>query len=163
MSKGIFFEHSANASSEPKMQALRVAHGAAGVGIYWCLVEYLHAFGSVPVEDCKGVSYAFQVSPDLVRSVLCDFGLFDTDGLTFFLAKEYRESVERKAELSRKRAQAVNARWAKRDERERYKCNTNVSAAAESWRGTNIPPTLEEVREYAKMKIQTRGAYVRQG
>ena len=41
MKKMYYFQHDYNARNDPKLQALIVEMGVAGIGIYWCLVEML--------------------------------------------------------------------------------------------------------------------------
>lgn len=80
------FAHDSNARNSAKIIKLRLAHGAAGYGVYFMLLERLRESPDYQAEiDYDVLAYDLRESPELIRSVIEDFGLFiiADDGKTF--------------------------------------------------------------------------------
>lgn len=137
MKKTYYFQHDYNARNDPKLQALIVEMGVAGIGIYWCLVEMLYEQdGEMPISSIKSIAYNLHVKQKTVEHVIKDFGLFDYDddksenvekSPKMFRNKSVLKRLNRIIDISEKRKRAIETRWkSKRDsESNEYKCNTN--------------------------------------
>ncbi len=81
------FAHDSNARNSSKLITLRMAHGAAGYGLYFMLLERLRdASGYVEKLDYQVLAYDLRETPEMIRSVIEDFGLFTItpDGTSFY-------------------------------------------------------------------------------
>lgn len=137
MKKTYYFQHDYNARNDPKLQALIVEMGVAGIGIYWCLVEMLYEQdGEMPMSSIKSIAYNLHVKQKTVERVIKDFGLFDYDddkaenvekSPKMFRNKSVLKRLNRIIDISEKRKRAIETRWKskKNDESNEYKCNTN--------------------------------------
>lgn len=137
MKKTYYFQHDYNARNDPKLQALIVEMGVAGIGIYWCLVEMLYEQdGEMPMSSIKSIAYNLHVKQKTVERVIKDFGLFDYDedkaenvekSPKMFRNKSVLKRLNRIIDISEKRKRAIETRWKskKNNENNEYKCNTN--------------------------------------
>lgn len=137
MKKTYYFQHDYNARNDPKLQALIVEMGVAGIGIYWCLVEMLYEQdGEMPMSSIKSIAYNLHVKQKTVERVIKDFGLFDYDddkaenvekSPKMFRNKSVLKRLSRIIDISEKRKRAIETRWKskKNNESNEYKCNTN--------------------------------------
>lgn len=137
MKKTYYFQHDYNARNDPKLQALIVEMGVAGIGIYWCLVEMLYEQdGEMPMSSIKSIAYNLHVKQKTVERVIKDFGLFDYDddkaenvekSPKMFRNKSVLKRLNRIIDISEKRKRAIETRWKskKNNESNEYKCNTN--------------------------------------
>lgn len=137
MKKTYYFQHDYNARNDPKLQALIVEMGVAGVGIYWCLVEMLYEQdGEMPMSSIKSIAYNLHVKQKTVERVIKDFSLFDYDddkaenvekSQKMFRNKSVLKRLNRIIDISEKRKRAIETRWKskKNNESNEYKCNTN--------------------------------------
>ena len=118
MCKKTYFNHDCDARNDEKLIALRIRYGAEGYGVYFMLIEMLQAApGCVLEKDYKALAFDLRVSARRIKSIVEDFGLFDTTdgGKRFYserikYASEVDESYERYAEAGRK---GMRARWNK--------------------------------------------------
>lgn len=81
------FAHDSNARNSANIIKLRLAHGAAGYGVYFMLLERLRDSPDYQaVTDYDILAYDLREDPKLIRSVIEDFGLFtlSDDGRVFF-------------------------------------------------------------------------------
>lgn len=137
MKKTYYFQHDYNARNDPKLQALIIEMGVAGIGIYWCLVEMLYEQdGEMPMSSIKSIAYNLHVKQKTVERVIKDFGLFDYDddkagniekSPKMFRNKSVLKRLNRIIDISEKRKRAIETRWKskKNNESNEYKCNTN--------------------------------------
>ena len=110
-----YFSHDSNARNSKKLIRLRQAHGAAGYGIYFMLLERLREEGGYTSDrDYDMIAYDLREPVDLIRSVVEDFDLFEiSDDGKLFRSKglvERMELREIRAEAGRKGA---TGRWCK--------------------------------------------------
>lgn len=114
-----YFPHDANSRNKDKMIRLRIEHGVAGYGVYFMLLERLRNEEDFTADlDYEILAYDFDCEPELVQSVIIDFGLFEVvdDGQKFH-SVELTEKMEvmqaaknRQSEAARR---AAEARWNK--------------------------------------------------
>ncbi len=108
-----YFPHDCNARSDERIIALRIRHGWTGYGLYFALIEKLCDSVCYSLKaDYNLLAYDLRSDASLIKSVICDFGLFafTEDGECF-----YSESLNRRMEpldAKSKRAQdAAKKRW----------------------------------------------------
>lgn len=108
-----YFPHDCNARTDERIIALRIKYGWSGYGLYFALIEKLCDSMCYSLKaDYNLLAYDLRSDASLVKSVICDFGLFafTEDGECF-----YSESLNRRMEpLDAKIKRAKNAaetRW----------------------------------------------------
>ena len=113
MSKETFyFSHDYNARNDIKIQALLVEHGAVGYGVYWIIVEILHeeTAKKLKLDSLIFVAIARQASTSVEQAkaiVECclKYELFTEDD-GYFFSKRILENIDKRLEISEKRAKA---------------------------------------------------------
>ena len=117
MCKKTYFNHDCDARNDEKLIALRIRYGAEGYGVYFMLIEMLQAApGCVLEKDYKALAFDLRVSARRIKSIVEDFGLFDTTdgGKRFYserlvrYATEVDESERRRSEAAQ---YAASMRW----------------------------------------------------
>lgn len=165
--KTYYFPHDYNARNDPKLQDVLIEHGAAGLGVFWCIVEQLYEQGGeLPLKSCKSIAFALHQDCTMVESVVKDFGLFDNNGETFW-SNSVNKRLGKRQQISERRKKAALTRW-QSTTNQQTQCNPDTNAmqvdAKENKRKENIsisndierekpqkrfvPPTLEEVQAY---------------
>jgi hypothetical protein len=72
-----YFSHDSNARNDEKILALRMKHGMEGYGVYFAILERLMEIGDHSHKtDYDVIAFDLHVKPDVVKSVVEDFGLF---------------------------------------------------------------------------------------
>jgi hypothetical protein len=108
-----YFQHDYDPTGDPKIQALVGEYGATGYGIYWRLIEMLHAEDTNMMPKKKYVYLALskQMLTDviLVEQIISDcineFELFQSDESHFWSNRVF-VNVKRREELREKRIEA---------------------------------------------------------
>ena len=113
-----YFPHDSNARNSKKILRLRRSLGAEGYGTYFMLLERLREEKDFTCDaDFDMLSFDLRVSPDIIRSVVEDFGLFEynTDKTKFYSAgfNERMDIKDKRIEAGRKGAEA---RWGQKAE-----------------------------------------------
>ena len=167
MKEVYYFQHDYNARNDPKLQDVLIEHGAAGIGVFWCIVEQLYEQdGFLPLKSCKSIAFALHVESKVVESVVQDFDLFQNDGEKFW-SKSVNARLEKRKTISESRKLAAIKRWQSM-QNQQTQCKTDANAMQdiskekkskekESKESNNIerekaktvkrfcPPTIEEV------------------
>jgi hypothetical protein len=108
-----YFSHDYNATLDPKIIALLGDHGAVGYGIYWRIVEMLHAEEShtLPLKDYiyKALAKQMVTSVEQVSAIVRDcidiYDLFiECDGC--FYSKRVNDNIQKMEEIKEKRSKA---------------------------------------------------------
>ena len=94
-----FFKHYADLSKRPEIKKMMSKKGTIAFGVYLMLLERL-----IITEGCKEevdfavLAWDFGCSEELVRSVLCDFGLFkiNVDGDVVTYSSKYLDEQIKK-------------------------------------------------------------------
>lgn len=146
---GNYFSHDSNARSDSKIIALRMKHQWAGYGLYWALIEKLRDTTCYKLEsDFGSLAYDLRADASILKSVICDFGLFAfTEDGDYFYSESLLRRMEAKDAKSEKARESVNKRWEK--ERTKNECNTNVTDS-----DTNVI-LLKEKKGKENKKIST--------
>jgi len=105
-----FFPHDFNASRDDKILRLRARFKAAGVGLYWMVVEYLYTQGGTAPFDMKIIAKAIGEDVRTVGKFLMvcveDIPLFKTNG-TEFWSERVRQEIARILETSKRNSQSA--------------------------------------------------------
>lgn len=113
----LYYPHNANARNEDNMIRLRMSLGVAGYGVYHMLMERLRMSDDYKCAlDYEILSWDFDCDPELIRSVIYDFGLFEiVDDGQMFCSDELNSYMqlmeEKKAKRSANAQTAANIRW----------------------------------------------------
>lgn len=120
MSKETFyFSHDYNARSDLKLTCIKMKHGMAGIGIFWCLIEMLYEQDGYMPLQYDGIAFELRTDTNVIQSIICECGLFKYDKERFWSESVLRR-LEARNEKSEKARESVNKRWGK------YERNTNV-------------------------------------
>lgn len=85
--------HNSNSRNTPNLLDVRMKHGMAGYGIYFCLIEMLAEVEKHSLKrDYAKIAFDLRVDVEIVRSVVEDFSLF-------ILSRSQFESEELNNEL----------------------------------------------------------------
>lgn len=150
----IYFSHDVNAFTDPKIRKMRGKYGIAGYGFFWALVESLRREDSMMLEydpdlfagmaDDYHVDFSVQeYVDDCIR-----WGLFERNDNHFFsaaLIRRTEETLAKAEDLSQKRREAVNKRWAR--QREKNGSNpANEPSNPDVENDPNVQPDTEEIQ-----------------
>lgn len=108
-----YFSHDSNARNSKKLLRLRQAHGAAGYGVYFMLLERLREEGGYTSDrDYDMIAYDLREDKELIRAVVEDFGLFEisSDGKQF-QSKGFMERMELREIRSQAGRKGASGRW----------------------------------------------------
>ena len=124
-----YFPHDFNARTDPKLQEVIMAHGMAGIGVYWCVIELMYEQGGeLPMNRIKGIAFNLHVDAEIVESIIRDFGLFDISEDTFTSAS-LKTRLKNISDRSEKAKASARARWKKGDDKASKKeCERNANA-----------------------------------
>lgn len=114
-----YFTHDSNARNSKKLLRLRMRHGAAGYGVYFMLLERLREESGYTCDaDYEMLQYDLRAEPELIKSVVEDFGLFiiSKEDNRFYSAG-FEERMQLKDSIkSRAGIKGAESRWGKKDE-----------------------------------------------
>ena len=117
MCKKNYFNHDCDARNDERVIRLRIRYGAAGYGIYFMLLELLHASPDCTLEtDYKALAFDLRVPACRIKAIVEQSGLFALidDGRRFYSERLARDIGEQE-KLERRRAEAgrmgADARW----------------------------------------------------
>lgn len=106
-----YFQHDYNARNDRKLTKLRITHKMTGIGIYWSLVEMLYEEkGEMLFADLPSIADELRTDPEVLKSVIKDFGLFEFDRKSFWSDRIKLKLIERK-EKSIKAKESITKRW----------------------------------------------------
>lgn len=113
MKDKFYFSHDYEASNDPKVMAMVSEYGAAGYGLFWRIIEMLHADENhrLPLKPYIFLAIAKQMMTDAkqIESFVGDcctlFELFVTDGQYFWSDRVLR-NIEKRDEIREKRREA---------------------------------------------------------
>ena len=107
-----YFSHDYNARQDPKIKKLIQRHGLCGYGIFWAIVEDLYNNANALPTDYESIAFDLRTNPDVIESVIKDFGLFVIDG-EMFGSLSIQKRLDDRAEKSQKARDNANKRWNK--------------------------------------------------
>ena len=101
-----FLTHDCNARNDPKLLKVQMVMGGEGIGLYWCIVEMLwENEGYLPLDyDILAFNLRW-ASPEKVRSLVEDYGLFENDGSRFW-SNSALDRIRKTKEVKQSRSDA---------------------------------------------------------
>lgn len=112
MKDSYYFQHDYFARNDPKLVEVMMAHGMAGIGTFWCIIEMMYEQGGkLPVASCKSIAFALHVDCNMVDDIFHNYGLFQIDG-DFITSKSVAERTEKRNAITETRRNAARKRWA---------------------------------------------------
>jgi len=155
MKETYYFSHDYHARHDFKMMAMQGKHGMAGLGIYWCIIEMLYEEGGHLPAECDRIAFALQAHPDMVASVINDFGLFDT-GNGNITSPSVSRRIKEREKRSEKYRGIAERRWGKNANALPTHCDRNAGKERKGKerkqitdRAAALPrPTLDEIKAY---------------
>lgn len=174
-----YFIHDVNASQDSKILRLLMKHGNIGYGIFWRIIEIMAQSNDGYLSaDFNLLGYLLREKNELVKSVVCDFGLFEfsTDSKSFTsnrLQRNIISAVEKSEKMrqagiksgeSRKNKSSTNAEQIKINEIKRNETKKDISF--DSPKGETqekgpvkrfVKPTIEEINDYGQGYLKEKG------
>ena len=114
-----YFSHDYNSRNDSKIKKLLAKYGYEGYGLFWAIIEDLYNNTNVLRLDYDTISFDLRSTPEIVKSLIHDFDLFEIDKECFGSLSVQRRLNERNAK-SKKARESVLSRWNK------SKSHTNV-------------------------------------
>lgn len=110
-----YFSHDYNARTDDKIRHLIRRHGMQGYGVYWSIIEDLYNNANAMRLDTDCIAYDLRVDESVVKSIVNDFDLFDSNDEILSSDSVQRRLEERK-EKSNKARESAGYRWNKSEE-----------------------------------------------
>jgi len=151
-----YFPHFSNARTDRKLLRVRKELGIEGYAIYFMLLEVLRDTDGFkyPLEDIDLLAIDFDTSEQKVRTVVCNYKLFEVDENECFFSLKFNEYLEPYLKMKEQRRKAGLASAAKRmlndrsttvQQSKEEKSKVKESKEEESKEKRFLPPTLEMV------------------
>ena len=101
-----YFPHEYNAKDDPKCERLISVMGMEGYGIFWALLETLRAQPgyTYPLANIPIVAHKYYTTPELMRHVIFDFGLFTIVEDKIFFSNGLLNRMQPMDELRKKKS-----------------------------------------------------------
>lgn len=108
--KAFYFSHDFHSRNDPKMVKLLMISGAAGMGVYWAIIEMLYEEGGKLMRsDCDRIAFEMRVDCDLVNKII-NSDLFVKDD-TFFWSESGLRRIKETEEKSAKARESAHKKW----------------------------------------------------
>ena len=132
-----YFPHDFNARNDIKLKKVNMQLGLRGIGLYWCIIEYLYENGGYLTldEDLDLLAYELRIEKELILNLIENFDLFKKQKNRFYSPSVLTrlEAINEKSNINR---QNILKRWQKEREKSgtediplNYNSNTTVSQA----------------------------------
>ncbi len=114
-----YFSHDYHARDDTKLKKLRMAMKMEGIGIYWCIVEFLYENDGYLTldDDVEMLVYELRIDKKKLLKVIENFDLFKISDNRF-----YSPSVLKRLEIiedkSKSQSEKAKKRWAKAREKQ---------------------------------------------
>jgi hypothetical protein len=114
--EAFYFPHFSNARHDRKIRRLRKELGIEGYGIYFMLLETLRDQHDMmyPLEDCDLLAEEFGTSDAKIKTVICNYELFDIDEANRFFSPKMLVYLEPYFKMKEQRVLAGKASAVKR-------------------------------------------------
>ncbi len=118
-----YFPHDFNARNDLKLKKVNMQLGLEGIGLYWCIIEYLYENGGYLTldEDIDLLAYELRIEKGSILNLIENFDLFRKQKNKFYSPSVLTrlEAINEKSNINR---QNILKRW----EKQREKSDTNV-------------------------------------
>lgn len=111
MKKTYYFQHDYNARNDPKLQAVMIKYGLAGIGAFWCIVEMLYEQdGTLPITSIPSIAFILHADEEMLKNIVCKMDLFECNKKIFW-SRSVRKRLGLINEISDIRRKAAEKRW----------------------------------------------------
>ncbi len=156
-----YFPHFSNARHDRKVKRIIKELGVEGYGIYFMTLEVLREQTELryPLDDIDLLADEFRTSEQKVRTVVCNYGLFEIDDekmffspkLFLYLEPYFRMKTQR-IEAGKKSAEARKQRTLQQPFNDRSttdeQSKVKKSKVKESKEKRFTPPTVDDVKQF---------------
>lgn len=109
----LWFRHEFYARSSPKLTDLKMEMKMEGVGIYWCLIEFMYEQnGYINESSLKAFCYNEHLEIEKVKKVL-QLAKFKFDKNKGYYANGVLERISKREEFCAKQKEKADKRWSK--------------------------------------------------
>jgi hypothetical protein len=112
MNTTYYFPHDYNTRNDKKIKRLIRKYGMQGYGIFWCLIEDLYNNNNELDIDYEGFASDLRCTPEIIQSVINDFGIFTVNDDTFS-SKSVERRINERIERSVKARESAFKRYNK--------------------------------------------------
>lgn len=132
MKKTYYFQHDYNARNDPKLQAVMIKYGLAGIGAFWCIVEMLYEQdGTLPITSIPSIAYILHADEEMLKNIVCKMDLFECNKKIFW-SRSVRKRLGIINEISDIRRKAAEKRWKSNKKSDasamQMQCKSNANA-----------------------------------
>lgn len=110
-----YFSHDYNARNDGKIKRLLSKHGYLGYGLFWAIIEDLYNNANALQLDCDSISFDLRTTPEIIKSIICDFDLFIIEGNQFG-SLSIQKRIDERNSKSIKARESAEKRWGKKKE-----------------------------------------------
>ncbi len=139
-----YFPHDFNARNDIKLKKVNMQLGLEGIGLYWCIIEYLYENDGYLTldEDINLLAYELRIEKDLIINLIENFDLFKKQKNKFYSPSVLSrlETINEKSNVNREN---VLKRWKKAQE------NGSINEIQPNYRGNT---TVLQTKYYKKEK-----------
>lgn len=107
-----YFSHDYGAREDEKIKRLLYAHGWAGYGLYWAVVEMLYINDGYMLTEYERIAFDLRTEAGIIESIICDFDLFKFKKNKFYSVSALERLEQRKIKSDKAR-QSASVRWNK--------------------------------------------------
>lgn len=149
-----YFPHFSNARHDRKLKRVIKELGVEGYGIYFMILEVLRDQDSFiyPLDDIDLLADEFGTSEQKVRTVICNYKLFQVDEDNMFFSVKFNEFMQPYLNMKEQRRQA----GIKSGEARRQKALTKKST---NDRSTDVQRELNEIEQSKVNKVKKKNIY----
>lgn len=109
--ENLYFRHEYNARNDPKLVKIKMKLGVEGIGIYWCLIEYLYEQkGFLSVEDIETFAYNERIDEEKVHQVI-ELAKFQYDKNMGYYSNGVLDRIVKREEFCLAQKNKANKRW----------------------------------------------------
>ncbi len=109
----LWFRHEFYARSSPKLTDLKMEMKMEGIGIYWCLIEFMYEQnGFLTENDLKVLCFNEHLEIEKVRQVL-KLAKFKYDKIKGYYSNGVLERIDKREEFCKKQKEKADKRWEK--------------------------------------------------
>lgn len=106
-----YFSHDIDSRSDKKIINLMFKHEWAGYGLYWAVVEFLHANDNcLSKDDLPCLAKNLNAEIEFLEQIIFNFDLFFVEKNKIY-SKRVAKNLKQQKEISKKRKQAANKKW----------------------------------------------------
>lgn len=156
-----FFPHFSNARHDRKVKRIIKELGVEGYGIYFMLLEILREQTDLryPMTDIDLLADEFNTSEQKVRTVICNYKLFDVDENENFFSLKLIYYLQPYFEKSERARVAANKRW-ENAKIQAKDANAYANALPEHSDGKPNAMQRENTKEYKSIRKEYPGTMV---